>query len=364
MVRVQLGLTPLGARTLLGLPGLARWRTGTRRRRTWSAGSRPDCARWSSAQPDWAGRFAVLDQLLDCGAAEADADRRDTRSGPRCGYAWRRLRETRRRVGVAELAAETGLSARRLGSLFRAEFGLAPKEAGRVFRFNHARRRIGQATMGGRLGTGRAGGTAGGDASGGMVPAGSRHTAEGARGLPSPGWPPSAASTTRRTWPASSAPWPAARRRRGWPRSSDSSKPRPPTSGKDRRMTQTPPPQVWPTLIARDARGLIKFLVDAFGFEETAVYGEGDQRRPRGTRLAARRRGDDGVGRSRLGVARHVPLLRGLRRPGHRCSSAPSSTGRAVISRAQRPGLRLARVLGARPGGEPMVVRHLPGPPR
>jgi uncharacterized glyoxalase superfamily protein PhnB len=41
-------------------------------------------------------------------------------------------------------------------------------------------------------------------------------------------------------------------------------------------MTQTPPPQVWPTLVARDARGLIKFLVDAFGFEETAVYGEGD----------------------------------------------------------------------------------------
>jgi uncharacterized glyoxalase superfamily protein PhnB len=41
-------------------------------------------------------------------------------------------------------------------------------------------------------------------------------------------------------------------------------------------MTPTPPPQVWPTLIARDARGLIKFLVDAFGFEETAVYGEGD----------------------------------------------------------------------------------------
>ena len=41
-------------------------------------------------------------------------------------------------------------------------------------------------------------------------------------------------------------------------------------------MTQTPPPQVWPTFSARDARALIKFLVDAFGFEETAVYGEGD----------------------------------------------------------------------------------------
>jgi uncharacterized glyoxalase superfamily protein PhnB len=40
---------------------------------------------------------------------------------------------------------------------------------------------------------------------------------------------------------------------------------------------KTPPPQVWPTLRARDARGLIKFLVEAFGFEETVVYGDGDQ---------------------------------------------------------------------------------------
>lgn len=38
----------------------------------------------------------------------------------------------------------------------------------------------------------------------------------------------------------------------------------------------SPPPQVWPTLRARDARALIRFLVDAFGFEETVVYGDGD----------------------------------------------------------------------------------------
>ncbi len=37
-----------------------------------------------------------------------------------------------------------------------------------------------------------------------------------------------------------------------------------------------PAPQVWPTLRARDARALIRFLVDVVGFEETAVYGEGD----------------------------------------------------------------------------------------
>ncbi|MFZ2057124.1 MAG: VOC family protein [Acidimicrobiales bacterium] len=38
-----------------------------------------------------------------------------------------------------------------------------------------------------------------------------------------------------------------------------------------------PPAQVWPTLRARDARGLIRFLVEAFGFEEAAVYGEGER---------------------------------------------------------------------------------------
>jgi uncharacterized glyoxalase superfamily protein PhnB len=40
---------------------------------------------------------------------------------------------------------------------------------------------------------------------------------------------------------------------------------------------KTPPPQVWPSLRANDARALIRFLVEAFGFEETVVYGEGDR---------------------------------------------------------------------------------------
>ncbi|RZL83697.1 MAG: glyoxalase [Rhodococcus sp. (in: high G+C Gram-positive bacteria)] len=34
---------------------------------------------------------------------------------------------------------------------------------------------------------------------------------------------------------------------------------------------------VWPTLVYRDARAAIRFLVDAFGFDEKAVYGEGDR---------------------------------------------------------------------------------------
>jgi uncharacterized glyoxalase superfamily protein PhnB len=41
-------------------------------------------------------------------------------------------------------------------------------------------------------------------------------------------------------------------------------------------MDNAPPPQVWPTLRANDARGLIRFLVEAFGFEEVVTYGEGE----------------------------------------------------------------------------------------
>ncbi|MFY1688310.1 VOC family protein [Plantactinospora sp. WMMB782] len=41
-------------------------------------------------------------------------------------------------------------------------------------------------------------------------------------------------------------------------------------------VNSTPPPQVWPTLRARDARRLIRFLVDTFGFEEVMVIADGD----------------------------------------------------------------------------------------
>jgi uncharacterized glyoxalase superfamily protein PhnB len=40
---------------------------------------------------------------------------------------------------------------------------------------------------------------------------------------------------------------------------------------------KTPPPQVWPSLRATDARGLIRFLADAFGFIEVVAYGDGDR---------------------------------------------------------------------------------------
>ena len=145
---VQLGLTPLGARMLLGMPAspLANWDADAADVIGGFATRLHDAI---ASQPHWAGRFAALDRLLLRRAAEADGDRgHEVR--PEVRYGWRRLRETNGGVGVAELAAETGLSARRLGSLFQAEFGLAPKEAGRVFRFDRARRRIGRDAAAGR----------------------------------------------------------------------------------------------------------------------------------------------------------------------------------------------------------------------
>ena len=83
----------------------------------------------------------------------------------------------------------------------------------------------------------------------------------------------------------------------------------------------TPPPQVWPTLRANDARGLIRFLVDVVGFEETAVYGEGDVVHhaelswpPGGGVMLGSARPDDGHAVDRIG--RDAGGLR--ERPGRR----------------------------------------------
>jgi uncharacterized glyoxalase superfamily protein PhnB len=40
-------------------------------------------------------------------------------------------------------------------------------------------------------------------------------------------------------------------------------------------QSATPPPQVWPTLRARDAQALIDFLVEAFGFVEVCAFDDG-----------------------------------------------------------------------------------------
>ncbi|WP_326569407.1 helix-turn-helix domain-containing protein [Amycolatopsis rhabdoformis] len=133
--RVQRGLhvelDPLGVRALLGVTAAE------------LSGRVVDVAdlggAWRSlparlhSLPDWESRFAVLDEVL---AGGADVSRVPSE----LNEAWRQLRRSRGSVRVSTLASEVGWSRRHLGERFRAELGLAPKQAARVLRFEHAGR--------------------------------------------------------------------------------------------------------------------------------------------------------------------------------------------------------------------------------
>ena len=125
----------------------------------------------------------------------------------------------------------------------------------------------------------------------------------------------------------------------------------------------TPAPQVWPTLRAKDARGLIRFLVDVVGFEETAVYGEGD--RVDHAQLSWPLGGGVMLGSVREGADDTWPLQPGTFGAYVVVDDADALYARvraagAEISASPATGLRLARLHDPRPRGQPLVVRHLP----
>jgi AraC-like DNA-binding protein len=128
---VELLLTPLTARRVLGLPlaeltnravGLGHlpggWLDRLRHRLADAAG--------------WPQRFALLDAALaDRLAASPPVD-------ARLDWAWRWLVASGGRGGVGVLATELGWSRRHLAARFREEVGLPPKMAARLLRFQHA----------------------------------------------------------------------------------------------------------------------------------------------------------------------------------------------------------------------------------
>ncbi len=139
---IQIGLSPLGARSLLGMPAgeltgevLAGEEVlagaGELRERLVEAGG-------------WAERFRLVEEfLLRRARPVPDADDEVARG-------WRRLHGTGGTVSVEELAGEVGWSARYLRRRFREQVGLPPKAAGRVIRFDRARTELRS-----RLGAGR-----------------------------------------------------------------------------------------------------------------------------------------------------------------------------------------------------------------
>lgn len=80
----------------------------------------------------WDERFDLLDLGL---SRRFDAARPPT---PGVIWAWDRLRDTRGRAVVGDLAEELGWSRRRLVARFREEIGLPPKAMARLLRFEHA----------------------------------------------------------------------------------------------------------------------------------------------------------------------------------------------------------------------------------
>lgn len=135
---IQLAVSPLGARALLGMP--ASEIAGIDLHGADVFGRLADQVHDRvAALGSWPARFAVLEDFV----AERlrDADER-TGISAEVRYAWQQLLRTEGRAAVADLTAETGWSERHLRNRFRIETGLGPKEAGRVIRFDRVRRRL------------------------------------------------------------------------------------------------------------------------------------------------------------------------------------------------------------------------------
>ncbi len=130
---IQLGLSPLGARAILGVPAgeLALIDVDGADVLGGLAAQVHERLRAASGWPE---RFAVLDELLTARLADAEPG-----ISPDVGYAWERLLATGGNLPIAALATETGRSDTYLRKAFKNEIGLTPKAAARVIRFHRAR---------------------------------------------------------------------------------------------------------------------------------------------------------------------------------------------------------------------------------
>ena len=128
---VAIELSPLGARALFGMPSGVLWDTSLEcvdvvGGRGWEL--------WERLQgvPEWSGRFAVCDDVL---LRWADTE---VRVPAELRHAWHTLVRSGGTAAVSELAAEVGWSRQHLARRFGNEFGLGPKLAARVVRFERA----------------------------------------------------------------------------------------------------------------------------------------------------------------------------------------------------------------------------------
>ncbi|MGR7024527.1 helix-turn-helix domain-containing protein [Geodermatophilus sp. URMC 62] len=139
---LQLDLTPLGARRLLGVPAgeLAALDVDLADALGPVGTELVDRVR---AADGWPARLAAAEQVLRRVAGDGGP-------APEVAEAWRLTLAGGGRLRVAELARRVGWSERHLTVRFRAETGLGPKEAARVVRFDRARRVLAARVASGR----------------------------------------------------------------------------------------------------------------------------------------------------------------------------------------------------------------------
>lgn len=137
---IQLSLTPAGSRALLGVPPGELSSTVVDLDNVLGKAVRGLADRVRSLD-DWHQRFDVVERAL-LSAADRLPDRAKDSVRPELTWAWRRLLRSGGAIGVQELAKEVGWSRRHLTERFHAEYGLPPKVAARVLRFERAVARI------------------------------------------------------------------------------------------------------------------------------------------------------------------------------------------------------------------------------
>jgi AraC-like DNA-binding protein len=132
---VELKLTPLGARRILGWP-MAELSGNVIDIGDLFGRNGAELTERLSDAGDWDRCFDLVEEFVACRADGAPAP------SPVVARALARLRETEGRIRVGELAAELNCSRRHLGALFANEVGLTPKTMARVLRFEALSRRL------------------------------------------------------------------------------------------------------------------------------------------------------------------------------------------------------------------------------
>ena len=136
---VQVYLTPLGARRVLGVPGKEV------ARRVIAVGDvvpdLGDLAERLGSVATWGERFALVEAALVHQVARG--------TGPPnwVGWMWRQIQMSGGQARIGDLVAQTGWSHRHVATVFREQIGLAPKEAAGVIRFERAAADLGRLSL-------------------------------------------------------------------------------------------------------------------------------------------------------------------------------------------------------------------------